>query len=72
MKIALQYVNNAEGQTQSVQIPISDWQKLCLKLKHYEQALQLKKDLTTAFKEVDESKKNKIKKQTLTDFLNEL
>jgi hypothetical protein len=42
MKIALQYVNDSDGNLQSVQVPITDWDKLMLKLKHYEQTLELR------------------------------
>jgi hypothetical protein len=35
MKIALQYVNDSKGKTQSVQIPLTDWEKILAKLKKY-------------------------------------
>jgi len=72
MKIALQYVNDAQGNTQSVQLPITEWNRILHKLKKYEQALQLKSDLIEAFAEVKALKSSKEKKQTLKDFLNEL
>lgn len=72
MKIALQYVSDSTGKTKSVQLPLTDWEKLMTKLKKYEQALKIKTDLTEAFEEVTKLRKSKAKKQTLNDFLNEL
>jgi hypothetical protein len=72
MKIELQYVNDSDGNTQSVQIPLTDWEKLLAKLKKYEQTLKIKTDLKEAFDQVAQLKKSKGKKQTLNDFLNEL
>ncbi len=72
MKIALQYVSDMNGNPQAVQIPISEWEKVVLQLKKSEQVLQIKSDLNIAFKQVASLRKSKAKKQTLTDFLNEL
>lgn len=72
MKIAMQYVKDVSGKTQSVQIPLSDWEKLHAKLRKYEQALKIKSDLQEAFVQVAQLKKSKAKKQSLKDFLNEL
>jgi hypothetical protein len=72
MKLELQYVSDSSGNTQSVQLPITDWEKLLLKLKKYEQTLKIKTDLQEAFDQVAMLRKSKAKKQTLKDFLNEL
>ncbi len=72
MKIALQYVNDSLGQLQYVQVPVTEWEKLMAKMKHYEQALKIKTELHIAFKEVEQLRKSKACKQTLNDFLNEL
>ena len=72
MKIALQYVSDMNGKPQSVQMPVSEWEKVLSRIKKSEQALQLKSDLKVAFKQVYTLRKSKAKKQTLTDFLNEL
>ena len=72
MKIALQYLSDSTGKTQSVQLPLTDWEKVLAKLKKYEQALKIKTDLQEAFKEVAELKKSKAKKQSLNEFLNEV
>lgn len=72
MKIALQYVNDINGKTHAVQVPLTEWEKMLNKLKKYEQALKLKSDLKDAFIQVSAIRKSKKPKQTLTDFLNEL
>ncbi len=72
MKIALQYVSDSEGKTQSVQLPLSDWEKVLAKLKKYEQTLKIKSDLKEAFDQVAQLRKSTLQKQTLNNFLNEL
>lgn len=72
MKIALQYVTDGDGKTQSVQLPLTDWEKVLAKLNKYEQALKIKTDLKEAFEQVAQLRKSKAKKQSLKDFLNEL
>lgn len=72
MKIALQYVNDINGKTQAVQLPLPEWEKVLGKLKKYEQALKLRSDLKEAFEQVAVLKKQKGQKQTLNEFLNEL
>ncbi len=72
MKIALQYVNDINGNTQAVQLTLAEWEKVLNKLKKYEQALKLRSDLKEAFDQVAVLKKQKGHKQTLNEFLNEL
>jgi predicted transglutaminase-like protease len=72
MKLALQYLSDSDGEPRAVQLPIADWKKVLEKLKKYEQTLKIKSDLTEAFEEVAFLRKSKEKKQTLTDFLDEL
>lgn len=72
MKLALQYLSDSDGKPQAVQLSLTDWEKVLAKLKKYEQTLKLKSDLTEAFEEVALLKNSKVKKQSLTDFLNEL
>ena len=72
MKLALQYLHDSNGKTQAIQLPINDWEKLLAKMRKYEQTLKIKSDLKEAFEELTELKKTKGKKQTLSDFLNEL
>ncbi len=72
MKIALQYVSDMNGKPHAIQMPVSEWEKVLSRLHKSEQVLQLKSDLELAFKQVESLRKSKTKKQTLTDFLNEL
>ena len=72
MKIALQYVNDMDGKIKSVQLPLTEWEKVLNKLKKYEQALKLRSDLKQAFEDVASLKKQKGHKQALNEFLNEL
>lgn len=72
MKIALQYVNDINGNPQAVQLPLTEWEKVLNKLKKYEQALKLRSELKEAFDQVAVLKKQKGHKQTLNEFLNEL
>lgn len=72
MKIALQYINDKNGKPQAIQMPLNEWEKILSRLKKSEQVLRIKSDLKVALKQVESLKKSKAKKQTLTDFLNEL
>ena len=63
---------NMNGKPQAVQMPLSEWEKVLSHIRKSEQVLKLKSDLKVAFKQVDTLRKSKAKKQTLTDFLNDL
>ncbi len=71
MKVALQYLSDAQGNTHSVQLSLTDWKKVLTQLKKYEEALKFKKDLKEALDEV-EVLKNLPNKPTLKDLLDEL
>jgi hypothetical protein len=72
MKTAVQYLNDHKGNTRAVQLPITQWTRLMNRLTKYEQMLKLKSDLTRSLDEVRKMRLEKIKKQSLQDFLNEL
>ena len=72
MKLAIHYMNDLNGNIQAVQLSLIEWRKILSKIKKFEQILKVKTDLTEAFTEVEKIRKGKIKKQTLSDFLNEL
>ncbi len=72
MKIPIQYVSDAQGKTQAVLMPLSDWERILNKLRKYEQTLKIRSDLKEAFDEIKALKKNKGKAQTLSEFLDEL
>ena len=72
MKIDVHYLNDSKGKVQAVQLPLMEWEKVLFKLRKYEQTLKIKSDLSEAFLEVEKIRKGEIKKQTLSDFLDEL
>ena len=72
MKIALQYLNDINGNPQAVQLPLIEWEKVLNKLNKYEQAFKLRSDLKEAFEQVAILKQAKGHKQTLNEFLNDL
>jgi hypothetical protein len=72
MELHIQYINDTEGNVNSVQIPIRDWNWLQSKIKVMTRELRIKKDLYKAFEEVKLIQKGEMNKQTLSDFLNEL
>jgi len=72
MKIAVQFIYDANGNTQLVQMPIAEWEKVLNKLNKYEQAFKLKSDLKEAFEQVALLRKSRKPKQTLDEFLSEL
>jgi hypothetical protein len=72
MKLAIQYLRDSKGNTNAVQLPLTEWEKIVNTIKKYEQLLSIKSDLRTAFAEVEKMRKGKLKKQTLSDFLNDL
>ncbi len=71
MDIALQYVNDRDGNTQAVQLSMTEWTKVVKTINKYEQALKLKSDLKIALSQVSKLRKNK-SKQTLAEFLDEI
>ncbi len=70
MKLTVQYVNDADGNVQAVQIPIKDWEKHVLKMRRYEQLLKLRSDIVEALSEVERMRKGKLKKRSLSSVLN--
>ncbi len=72
MEMTIKYLNDANGNISDVQIPFNEWEKILWKINKYEQTLKIKDDLTEAFEEVKKMREGKIKKQTLSEFLNEL
>jgi hypothetical protein len=70
--ITPEFVNDRKGNVKAVQIPIRQWDALTKKLRKYEQALKIKADLRQAFREVNQMRQGKIRKQTLSQFLDEL
>ena len=72
MKNDIQYVLDKNGKVKFVQIPIKKWGEVLAKLNKYEQTSIIKENLVIAFNQVKELKKYNLKKQQLSDFLNEV
>jgi hypothetical protein len=70
--LTLEYLNDKNGKVKAVMIPIGDWKKLTAKMERYERTLKIKSDIQQALKEVKMMQQGKLKKQTLSQFLNEL
>ena len=70
MKIPLLYVTDADDNLKAVQVPVEEWVKLVERLHHLEQLLKFRSDLTTAFLQVREMRKGKLRKLTLAEMLN--
>ena len=68
----IQYLTDTKGQKQGVQMSLTEWEKVMAQLRYYEQFLRLKTDLKEAFDDVKAMQEGKVKKQTLSDFLNEV
>lgn len=68
----IQYLTDTQGQKQGVQMSLTEWEKVMAQLRYYEQFLRLKTDLKEAFEDVKAMQGGKIKKQTLSDFLDEV
>lgn len=69
MKIAVDYLNDKDGNVKAVQLPLRDWQKVLSELKRYEQAIKLRSDLKAALTDVEKMREGKAPKQTLDEFL---
>ena len=67
----IQYLTDTKEKKQGVQMSLTEWEKVMAQLRYYEQFLRLKTDLKEAFDDVKAMQGGKIKKQTLSDFLNE-
>lgn len=68
----MQYVNDADGNVQAVQVPVKDWNDLVEKLRHYEQLLKMRSTLSDALSQVARMRSGKLKKRTLKDVLREV
>ncbi len=69
MKIAVDYLNDKDGNVKAVQLPLRDWEKVLSELKRYEQAIKLRSDLEAALQDVEKMRAGKASKQTLDEFL---
>jgi hypothetical protein len=72
MKFQVDYISSENGKPKAVQLSLTNYQKLMVRLEKYEHMLKIKSDLTKAFREVKLMQQGKIRKQTLSEFLSEL
>ncbi len=72
MQLHVQYLTDDSGAKTAVQIPFSEWRKFVADYNHLRQCKKLKASLETAFREVDDIRKGKVKPVTLDEFLNEI
>jgi hypothetical protein len=69
MRLSVQYLNDAAGNVQAVQVPITDWKRLLKSMRGLQQRLKIKSDLTEALAEVEQKRAGKQKSETLDEFL---
>ena len=72
MRSGISYISDSNGKPLAVQLSLDEWEKILNKLKKFEKIFKIKSDLEEAFRQVEKIKKGKIKKQTLSEFLDEL
>lgn len=65
LDLNIQYVTDQKGKKMAVQIPIKEW-------KRFLQYERLKKELTSAFKDVRKMQKGEMRKVTMQEFLDSL
>jgi hypothetical protein len=69
MRLSVQYVNDAAGEVQAVQVPVGEWKRLLKSMRSLEQRQKLKADLTEALAEVARKRASNQKMETLDEFL---
>jgi hypothetical protein len=72
MRLSVQYLNDADGKVQAVQLPVGEWKRLLKSMRGLRQRLKIKSDLTEALAEVELKRAGKLKLETLDEFLSGL
>jgi hypothetical protein len=72
MQTQVQYVNDSQGNLQSVLLPAKEWKRILNIIKSFEQQKKVKSDLTNALKEVELMEKGVLKKRSFKELLDEL
>lgn len=72
MKLAIHYLNDSRGNVKAVQLAYRDWEKMLSKVEKYDQITKFKTELEESFSEMERIRKGELKKETLSDFLDEL
>ena len=71
MKLAIHYLNDSRGNVKAVQLAYRDWEKMLSKVEKYDQITKFKTELEESFSEMERIRKGELKKETLSDFLDE-
>jgi len=69
--IPIRYVTDEAGNKKAVLIPFDEWQQILESLAELEELRSFKTSLKAAFQEVEEIKKGKSPRVTLSEFLDE-
>ncbi len=72
MRLSVQYLNDADGNVQAVQVPVGEWKKLLKELEARKNERKVKADVAAALQEVAEMRKSNSRPQSLKEFLREL
>jgi len=67
--IPIRYVTDEAGNKKAVQIPFEEWEQILELLAELEELRSLRNSLKTAFQEVEDIKKGKSSRITLSEFL---
>lgn len=72
MQTQVQYVNDSQGNLQSVLLPAKEWKRILNIIKSFEQQKKVKNDMKNALKEVELMEKGVLKKRSFKELLDEL
>jgi hypothetical protein len=72
MRLSVQYLNDAKGNVNAVQVPLTEWKRLLRALRGRQEEKKIKSDITAALREIEEMRTSKVRPQTLEEFLREL
>lgn len=71
-KLNITYIKDKKGNNTAVQIPLKEWESIKADLKIFLEYQSLKKELTSAFEDVELMKSGKKDKVTFNEFINGL
>ena len=72
MRLSVQYLTDAKGNVNAVQVPLTEWKRLLRALRGRQEEKKIKSDITAALREIEEMRTSKTRPQTLEEFLREL
>jgi len=71
MSERIKYITDDKGKKTSVIVPLNEWEEILKKNRSLSSKLKIFKGISDGIKEVNQSKKDGIELQSLSDFLNE-